>query len=129
MDIVEFRDYCLTRGEVEEKTPFGKFNARYSSVLAFYVEGHIFCIVNIDDFTYIDVKAAPETVERLRQSKASVSDPTNLHPKYWIRIDFDGDVSQPEILELVNDAYGLVKARYSRRRGPATDQPRLHDIR
>ncbi len=38
MNIEDFRDYCLSLGnpgEVEEKTPFGKFARRYESILVF----------------------------------------------------------------------------------------------
>lgn len=44
MDIEEFRKYCLSLGDVSEKMPFGKFAARYDSILAFYVYGHMFCL-------------------------------------------------------------------------------------
>lgn len=46
MNIEELRDFCLSLGDVTEKTPFGKFARRFDSVLAFYVCGHIFCMTD-----------------------------------------------------------------------------------
>ena len=116
MDIVEFREYCLGLGDVAEKTPFGKFAARYDSILVFYVCGHMFCFVDMDDFTYVNLKADPEVIAALRASKSAVSDPTNQSLRHWIKIGFHGDVPQQQILSLVRDAYELVKTKYTRRR-------------
>jgi len=61
MDIEEFRKYCLSLGDVSEKMPFGKFAARYDSILAFYVYGHMFCFIDIDNFTFVNVYKTRET--------------------------------------------------------------------
>ena len=42
MNLEEFREYCLSLGEVEEKLPFAKMPGG-DSVLVFYVSGHTFC--------------------------------------------------------------------------------------
>ncbi len=62
MDIEEFRKYCLSLGDVSEKMPFGKFAARYDSILAFYVYGHMFCFIDIDNFTFVNVKSTPDEI-------------------------------------------------------------------
>ena len=113
MDIIEFREYCLGLGDVEERTPFGKFNAKYDSILAFYVCGHMFCFIDIDDFSYVDLKATPEVIEELRMTKSSVGNPINQSLKHWIKIDLDGDVADAQILDLVKDAFNLIKEKHS----------------
>lgn len=113
MDIIEFREYCLGLGEVEERTPFGKFNAKYDSILAFYVCGHMFCFIDIEDFSYVDLKAAPEVIEALRATKSSVGKPINGSLKHWIKIDLAGDVADSQILDLVKEAFNLVKEKYT----------------
>lgn len=113
MDIIEFREYCLGLGEVEERTPFGKFNAKYDSILAFYVCGHMFCFIDIEDFSYVDLKAAPEVIEELRMTKSSVGNPINQSLKHWIKIDLAGDVADSQILDLVKDAFNLIKEKHS----------------
>lgn len=113
MDIIEFREYCLELGDVEERTPFGKFNAKYDSILAFYVCGHMFCFIDIEDFSYVDLKAAPEVIEELRMTKSSVGNPINQSLKHWIKIDLSGDVADSQILDLVKDAFNLIKEKYA----------------
>lgn len=122
MDLVEFREYCLSLGEVEEKMPFGKFAARYDSILVFYVCGHMFCLVDIDDFTYADIKLAPEKVEELRLTRSSATKPFNLSERHWVDLAFGGDISDNEIRNLVKNAFEVVKAQYTprTRRGKAT---------
>lgn len=91
----------------------GKFNAKYDSILAFYVCGHMFCFIDIDDFSYVDLKAAPEAIEELRMTKSSVGNPINQSLKHWIKIDLVGDVADFQILYLVKDAFNLIKEKYS----------------
>lgn len=116
MDIVQFRDYCLSLGDVEEKTPFGKFAARYNSILVFYVCGHMFCMLDIDDFTSVSVKANPDDVVRLREEYSAAVKPFNLSERHWLQLNFNGDLRDGKILELVKDSYEIVKAKYSKRK-------------
>ena len=114
MDLIEFREYCLSLGGVEEKTPFGRFARRYDSILAFYVEGHMFCFTDIEDFSYVNVRSVPETIDSLKERYDSVNRPINRSLRYWIQLDFGGDVPDGEILRLVREAYDIVKAKYTK---------------
>lgn len=113
MDIESFREYCLSFEGVAEKTPFGKFAARFDSVLVFYVCGHIFCMIDINDFTSATVKGKPEKIAELHETRTACSNPRNMSPKYWIQLNFGGDIPDAEILSLVKQSYELVKAQYS----------------
>lgn len=116
MDIVEFREYCLSLGDVEEKTPFGKFAARYDSILVFYVCGHMFCMLDMDDFTSVSVKAHPEDVFRLREEYNAAVKPFNLSEKHWLQLNFGGDLPDSKIRQQVKDSYEIVRAKYSKRK-------------
>lgn len=98
---------------VTEKMPFGKFARRYDSILVFYVLGHMFCYIDVDNFTGVTVKSTPEDIEELRGHRASVENPLNQSLRHWITLTFNGDVHDREIYELVERAYGLVKRKYS----------------
>lgn len=115
MDIVDFREYCLSLGDVEEKMPFGKFAARYDSILAFYVCGHMFCLTDVDDFTSVTVRSTPDELARLIESRSALSKPLNLSARYWVQVDFGGDISEAEIRDLVARSYETVKAKYTPR--------------
>lgn len=116
MNIEEFREYCLSMEGVAEKTPFGKFARRYDSILVFYVLGHMFCFVDMDDFTSVTVKSTPDEAEEIRISHSSVSAPLNRSLRHWIQLDLDGDIPDRVIYALVRRAYDLVKARYTPKR-------------
>jgi len=66
MNIEEFREYCLSLGGVTENMPFGKFARRFDSLLVFYVLDHMFCFVDIEDFTYVNVKSSTEEIARMK---------------------------------------------------------------
>ncbi|MCM1066789.1 MAG: MmcQ/YjbR family DNA-binding protein [Muribaculaceae bacterium] len=116
MDIFRFREYCLSFEGVEEKTPFGKFAARFDSVLVFYVCGHMFCFFDMDNFTTVTVKGHPERIATLHETRASCSSPRNMSPKYWIELTLGGDISDTEILDMIKNSYEIVRAQYSRQK-------------
>lgn len=115
MNIEEFREYCLSLGEVTEKMPFGKFARRFDSLLVFYVLDHMFCFIDIDDFTYVNVKSSPEEIARMKSLYTSLGMPGNSALKYWLRLDLDGDIPETVICETVAMAYNLVKEKYTGR--------------
>ncbi len=113
MNIEDFREYCLSMDGVTEKTPFGRFARRYDSILAFYVLGHMFCFMDMDNFTYVTVKSTPDEIEQIRMSRFSVSDPLNQSLRHWIQLNLGGDIPGREICTLVKRAYDIVKAKYT----------------
>lgn len=117
MNIEELREYCLSLAEVTEKTPFGKFARRYDSILVFYILGHMFCLVDMDNFTSVTVKLPPDEIEELKMNRLSVSKPVNLHERYWLQLDLHGDIPDREIYALVRRAYTIVKTKYTRKSG------------
>ena len=115
MDIERLREYCLSFEGVYEKTPFGKFAARFESVLVFYVCDHMFCMFDMDDFTGVTVKGNPETIATLLETRTACSSHRNMSAKYWIELHPGGDVSDAEIFKLVADSYNIVKAKNFKR--------------
>lgn len=113
MDLIEFRDYCLSFDGVTEDTPFGKFAERYDSILVFYIAGRMFCMTDIEDFSHVDVRSTPDKIAGLMERYASVGRPINSTLRYWIRLDLNGDVPDDAIRRLVAEAYGIVKMKYA----------------
>lgn len=120
MNIEEFREYCLSMDGVTEKTPFGKFARRYDSILVFYVLDHMFCFVDMDDFTSVTVKSTPEEIAEIRNRHLSVSNPLNQSLRHWIQLNLNGDIPDPEIYALVQRAYDIVKAKYTPQKRTST---------
>ena len=115
MNIEDFRNYCLSLGDVTEKTPFGKFARRYESILVFYVCGHMFCLADMDDFTSVSVRSTPEEIENTLLRHSSVSKPMNQALRNWIQLDFGGDFSDSEIYSMIDRAYEIIRLRYTGR--------------
>ena len=73
-------------------------------------------MLDMDDFTSVEVKADPEDVIKLREKYRSVVKPINLSEKYWIELDFGGDLPDSKVYELAKNSYEIVKAKYSKRK-------------
>ena len=112
MNIEEFREYCLSLGDVTEKTPFGKVARRFDSILVFYVLGPMFCLIDMDYFNSVNVKSTPEEIDELKLTYSSVSKPVNLSERYWIQLDFNGDIPDDKIREFVKRSFDIVKEKY-----------------
>lgn len=113
MDIERLREYCLSFDGVTEKTPFGKFAARFDSVLVFYIMGHMFCMFDMDNFEGVTVKGEPAVIAELYETRSSCAAHRNMSRKYWIELGIGGDISDAEILDFVKRSYEIVKASYS----------------
>lgn len=125
MNIEELREYCLSMEGVTEKTPFGKFARRFDSVLVFYILDHMFCMTDMDDFTSLTVKAAPEVIEELKVTRTSVGSYRNMSERHWIQLNLNGDVSDREVYDLIKKSYGIVKAKYTKKNGKTIRIPAM----
>ena len=116
MNIEDLREYCLSLENVTEKTPFGKFATRFDSILVFNILDHMFCMTDMDDFTSVTVKAAPEVIEELKMTRSSVCSHKNMSERHWIQLNFNGDISDREIYEFIKGSYEIVKLKYTKKR-------------
>lgn len=114
MNIETLREYCIAMEGVTEKTPFGKFARRYDSILVFYVLDHMFCFVDMDNFTSVTVKSTPEEIESIRMNYLSVGNPLNQSLRHWIQLNLYGDIPDHEIYAAVDRAYDIVKTKYTK---------------
>lgn len=110
MNVEEFRDYCLLLPGATEKMPFRAFHAA-SAVLAFYVNGHIFCYFDINKFDECTLKCAPTMIPLLEEQYSAVGAPYNMSHKYWIGVKFNSDMPDSKLRELVRQSYEIVKGR------------------
>lgn len=111
MNIEDFRTYCLSLPGVTEGTPFEKFSRGKFTILVFYVDGHMFCYFNIDDFKAVTIKCDPCEMAELKERYQAIGEPYNGDKRYWIGVELGSDVSDEELRELVRKSYELVKHR------------------
>lgn len=112
MNVEELREYCLSLGEVEEKMPFGKFARRYDSTLVFYIMGHMFCMCDIEDFTWVAVRSTDTEIEEIKDHHSSVL-PGRKNMRLWLNIELGGDIPDSKTYNLVKRSYEIIKEKYT----------------
>ena len=96
MNLEEFREYCLSLGEVEEKLPFAKMPG--------------------GDSVLVVVKCPPERIPELLDTAEGVTRPdSHFSVKYWIGIHLP-TIADELLKELVAGSYEIVKGKYAKKR-------------
>ena len=114
MNIEEFREFCLSLGEVEEKLPFAKMPGG-DSILVFYVSGHTFCYCDLHELTVV-VKCQTERIVALLDTADGVERPDNhFNPKYWLGINLQS-IDTELLKELTRNSFEIVKGKYAKKR-------------
>ena len=111
MNVEELREYCLSLGDVEEKIPFGKFARRYDSTLVFYVKSHMFCMFDLDDFTWVAMRSTADEIEEIALDHTAVL-PGRKNMRLWLNVALGGDITDSMVLNLVRRAYEIIKDKY-----------------
>ena len=103
MNVEEFREYCLSLPDVTEATPFekfskGKFFAERSGkaertilgrpvlTVVSYINSHMFCYFNVDDFSNITIKCESSEMAELKEHYQAIGEPFNSDKRYWISV-------------------------------------------
>jgi predicted DNA-binding protein (MmcQ/YjbR family) len=102
MDIETLRNYCLALKGVEEKMPFD------DEVLVFTVGKKMFCLCNINQFDYVNVKCTEELAIQLRETHPEVTPGYHMNKKLWNSIATAGSIPNKLFLEWIQLSYQLV---------------------
>ncbi len=104
MDIETLRDYCLSLKGAEEKMPFD------DKILVFTVKDKMFCLTDIENYEFINVKCKPEIAIDLRERYNEVIPGFHMNKKHWNSIKLKGSIRDELIKQWVLDSYHLVVA-------------------
>lgn len=102
MNIDELREFCLSLKGVEEKMPFDE------TTLVFTVKGKMFCLTDIADFDFINVKCDPEEALELRELYSEVTPGYHMNKKLWNSVKIKGKIKDKLIKEWILNSYNLV---------------------
>ena len=103
MNLELFREYCLNKKGVTEELPFGP------DTLVFKVMGKLFALCGLDDVPgSCNLKCDPVRAEELRERFSSIIPGYHMNKKHWNTIEWDGNVADELILELIDHSYDLV---------------------
>jgi len=102
MDIVEFREYCMSLPEVEETLPFD------DATIVFKVGGRMFAVVGIDDPSHFVVKCDPDRAVVLRERYGEIAGAWHFNKRHWNSVRLDGGLSDEFIRREIRHSYLLV---------------------
>lgn len=102
MNLEVLHQHCMQKLGVEEGFPFDQ------KTLVFKVFGKMFALVDVDDFTSINLKCDPEKSLDLRERYHAVKPGFHMNHKHWNTIAFNEDVSDAHLFELIDHSYQLV---------------------
>jgi predicted DNA-binding protein (MmcQ/YjbR family) len=106
MDLENFREYCLSKSQVTESTPFGE------DVLVFKVVGKIFALASLDDVPpRVNLKCDPEVALDLRDRYEEITPGYHMNKRHWNTVVLTGRVADPELRRMIDHSYELVCAR------------------
>jgi len=95
MDILEYRDYCLSLPFVEESTPFDE------TTLVFKVGGRMFTYAGMEDFRRLAVKCDPDEAVGLRERYEGVEAAWHGNKRHWNDLYVDRDLSDAFVREQI----------------------------
>ena len=117
MNLEEFREYCLSLVDVEEKFPFAKMPGG-DSLLVFYVCGHTFCYCDLNDLKVV-VKCQPERIPELLDTAEGVEPPdSHFSIKYWVGLNLQ-TIYDELLKELVSGSFEIVRGKYTKKKKPS----------
>ena len=78
------------------------------NTLVFKVLGKMFALTNLENFEHTNLKCNPEKSMVLRENHMEVSPAWHMNKKHWNSVSFEGDLSDKQIEQWIEDSYNLV---------------------
>lgn len=106
MNLEDFREYCLTKADATEGTPFGE------DTIVFKVAGKIFALASLDEVPpRVNLKCDPERALDLRDRYEEVQPGYHMNKKHWNTVALTGKIPEAELRALIDHSYELVAPR------------------
>ena len=102
MDIVTFREYCLSLPEVEESLPFD------DDILVFKVAGRIFAMISMSVPDHFAVKCHPDRALLLRDRYAEITPAFHLNKRHWNDVSIVGELPDTFLMSEIRHSYFAV---------------------
>jgi predicted DNA-binding protein (MmcQ/YjbR family) len=114
MDPETFREYCLSKPNATESTPFGEDN------LVFKVGGKMFGLLSLDEVSArVNLKCNPDLALELRDRYEQVRPGYHMNKKHWNTVELGAGIPESELCKMIDHSYelvvnGLPRATYSK---------------
>ena len=102
MDIIEFREYCLSLPDAEETLPFD------DSTLVYKVGGRMFAMLMLERPDHFVVKCNPARAIILRDRYPQITAAWHMNKRHWNDVRFEGMLSDEAMRREVRHSYMLV---------------------
>jgi predicted DNA-binding protein (MmcQ/YjbR family) len=103
MDFAKFREYCLSKPDATEGTPFGP------DVLVFKIRGKIFALASLDEIpTTAKLKCDPDLALELRDRYEQVRPGYHMNKKHWNTVEIESGIPDAELRKMIDHSYDLV---------------------
>lgn len=106
MNIQQLYEFCLSKKAVTEHFPFDE------DTLVFKVGGKMFCLTSLKEWEKgtpaLNLKGEPENNVELSAQYEAINPGYHMSKIHWITVEFNGDVSDKMIFELINHSYDMV---------------------
>ena len=123
MDLAEFREYCLSKPDATEGTPFGP------DVLVFKVSGKMFALAALDEVPpTVNLKCDPELALDLRDRYEQVRPGYHMNKKHWNTVEIESNIPNAELRRMIDHSHELVIKRLPKPRAKAAAQSRRSSI-
>jgi predicted DNA-binding protein (MmcQ/YjbR family) len=119
MDLAQFREYCLSKAQATESTPFGP------DVLVFKVSGKMFALAALDEVpTAVNLKCDPDLALDLRDRYEQVTPGYHMNKRHWNTVEIDGGIPDAELRKMIDHSYDLVAKRLRKPRAKVAARSR-----
>ncbi len=103
MDLAQFHEYCLGKGDAIEDLPFGP------DVLVFKVAGKMFALAALDEMpTTVNLKCDPDWALDLRDRYEQVRPGYHMNKKHWNTVEIDTGIPDADLRRMIDHSYELV---------------------
>lgn len=111
MNVEQFRAYCLQKKHAEESLPFD------DTTLVFKLNNKIFALLSLkpERSDSCNLKCDPERAIALRNEFNSIVPGYHMNKKHWNTIEFNKEVEDQLIFDLIDHSYELVFKSFSKK--------------
>src|SRR5438270_13585949 len=103
MDLAKFREYCLSKPQTTEGTPFGP------DVVVFKVGGKMFALASLDQVpATANLKCDPDLALELRDRYEQLRPGYHRNKKHWNTVEIEGGIRETELRKMIDHSYDLV---------------------
>jgi len=109
MDVESAREYCMAKKAVNEGFPFDEYS------LVIKVMDKMFALIDLGSASKICLKCDPDYILHLKDDYNAVSSAPYFNKKYWIQVEFNLDVDDCLLKQLIDVSYNEVLNKFTKK--------------